>query len=68
MIFSEGLCPEENIITEGNIAESPERRVYKWNIIPKVKVKLDKNLLNIINYANTIFNFLSVPEFLTFSL
>jgi hypothetical protein len=29
MIFSEGLCPEENIITEGNIAESPERRVYK---------------------------------------
>jgi hypothetical protein len=24
-----GLCPEENIITEGNIAESPERRVYK---------------------------------------
>jgi hypothetical protein len=68
MIFSEGLCPEENIITEGNIAESPERKVYKWYIIPKVKVKLDKNLLNIINYANTIFNFLSVPEFLTFSL
>jgi hypothetical protein len=29
MIFSEGLCPEENIITEGNIAESPEWRVYK---------------------------------------
>jgi hypothetical protein len=29
MIFSEVLCPEENIITEGNIAESPERRVYK---------------------------------------
>jgi hypothetical protein len=29
MIFSEGLCPEENIITEGNIGESPERRVYK---------------------------------------
>jgi hypothetical protein len=29
MLFSEGLCPEENIITEGNIAESPERRVYK---------------------------------------
>jgi hypothetical protein len=29
MIFSEGLCPEENIITEGNIAESPERRVYQ---------------------------------------
>jgi hypothetical protein len=28
MIFSEGLCPEENI-TEGHIAESPERRVYK---------------------------------------
>jgi hypothetical protein len=28
MIFSEGLCSEENI-TEGNIAESPERRVYK---------------------------------------
>jgi hypothetical protein len=28
MIFSEGLCPEENIITKGNIAESPERRVY----------------------------------------
>jgi hypothetical protein len=27
MIFSES--PEENIITEGNIAESPERRVYK---------------------------------------
>jgi hypothetical protein len=25
MIFSEG----QNIITEGNIAESPERRVYK---------------------------------------
>jgi hypothetical protein len=23
MIFSEGLCPEENIITEGNIADSP---------------------------------------------
>jgi hypothetical protein len=68
MIFSEGLCPEENIITEGNIAKSSERRVCKWNIIPKVKVKLDKNLLNIINYANTIFNFLSVPEFLTFSL
>jgi predicted acetyltransferase len=37
MIFSEGLCPKENIITEGNIAESPERRVYKWYIIPKVK-------------------------------
>jgi hypothetical protein len=37
MIFSEGLCPEENIITKGNIAESPERRVYKWYIIPKVK-------------------------------
>jgi hypothetical protein len=37
MIFSEGLCPEENIITEGNIAESPKRRVYKWYIIPKVK-------------------------------
>ena len=37
MIFSEGLCPEENIITEGNIAESPERRVYKCYIIPKVK-------------------------------
>jgi hypothetical protein len=36
MIFSEGLCPEENIITEENIAESPERRVYKWYIIPKV--------------------------------
>jgi hypothetical protein len=29
MIFSEGLCPEENIITEGNIAEFPEWRVYK---------------------------------------
>jgi hypothetical protein len=29
VIFSEGLCPEENIITEGNIAESTERRVYK---------------------------------------
>jgi hypothetical protein len=29
MIFSDGFCPEENIITEGNIAESPERRVYK---------------------------------------
>jgi hypothetical protein len=28
MIFSEGLCPEENI-TEGNIAESPKGRVYK---------------------------------------
>jgi hypothetical protein len=25
----EGLCPWENIITEGNIAESPEQRVYK---------------------------------------
>jgi hypothetical protein len=40
MIFFEqfeGLCPEENIITEGNIAESPERRVYKWYIIQKVK-------------------------------
>jgi hypothetical protein len=29
MIFSEGLCPEENIITEGNIAKSSERRVCK---------------------------------------
>jgi hypothetical protein len=30
MIISEKLCPEENIITEGNIAEKPpERRVYK---------------------------------------
>jgi hypothetical protein len=29
MIFSEGLCPDENIITGGNIAESPEQRVYK---------------------------------------
>jgi hypothetical protein len=37
MIFFEGLCHEENIITEWNIAESPERRVYKWYIIPKVK-------------------------------
>jgi hypothetical protein len=25
----QGALPEENIITEGNIAESPERRVYK---------------------------------------
>jgi hypothetical protein len=23
MIFSEGLCPEENIITEGNIPQNP---------------------------------------------
>jgi hypothetical protein len=23
MIFSEGLCPEENIITEGNITPNP---------------------------------------------
>jgi hypothetical protein len=29
MILPEWLCPEENIITDGNIAESPERRVYK---------------------------------------
>jgi hypothetical protein len=72
MIFSEGLCPEENIITEGNIAESPERRVYKWYIIPKVK-ELTKFRINFktcwINYATTIFNFfICIPEFLTFPL
>jgi hypothetical protein len=37
MIYSERLCPEETIITEGNIAESPERRFYKCYITPKVK-------------------------------
>ena len=36
MIFSEGLCPEENIITDRGkyYAESPERWVYKLYIIP----------------------------------
>jgi hypothetical protein len=32
MIFSEGLFPEENIITEGNIDESPERRVCNLRV------------------------------------
>jgi hypothetical protein len=37
VIFPEVMIFSENIITEGNIAESPERRVYKCYIIPKVK-------------------------------
>jgi hypothetical protein len=47
MIFSEGLYPKENIITEGTIADSPERRVYKLYIIPKVK-ELTKFRINFI--------------------
>ena len=35
MIFSEGLCPEENIITEGNITPNPPSG-GSINDIPKV--------------------------------
>jgi hypothetical protein len=37
MIFSEGLCPEENIITEGNITQNPPSGGAINDIIPKVK-------------------------------
>jgi hypothetical protein len=47
MIFPEGLCPEGNIITEGNIStNSPSGGsiiVNKLSIIPKVKEPTCKN-------------------------
>jgi hypothetical protein len=66
MIFSEGLCLEENIVTEGNIAESPDRRVYKLYIIPKVKEPTKFRILTLKLEANTIFNFLCVPQYVSF--
>ena len=57
------------IITEGNIAESPERRFYKWYITPKVKeltIKFRLNFKTCWIYLTTRIQFLISYVFLSF--
>jgi hypothetical protein len=63
------IARSDDIITEGNVSTNPPSGGSINDIIPKVKetTKFRINFKTILK-ANTIFNFLCISVFLTFSL